>query len=873
MRMREAVGAALPRETDASTGAMISMTTVNFQLSATLQQTLLDAAHNNVYAYAFAFWSETENGPVDQSSWTTLFDNGTIIPSPSLTLDSPTFYSGQVYIVIQQGGLGHLPSQLTEIGKFTPALADAANFTYQLYEFTLSGSDQDQGDISALNTFGLTSTLEVVYQDGNATRGFNTSANNIFNSFPADAVADYRVNQFPDGQRLATGPATANNQAPWPSSVWTSYVNALKTNATVLDDIQIVYAFQPNGGTLSQYSVQYVSQGTYGSDYFWLVPDTSNGATNTDWIRIQASDLAENIFVQGGQLEVHQGGKNGTVVYYNSFTPNNPDGGVAKHFVAGFDAGFWGGSGTSPNSLVTETLDFNKDYNWSVDYAYDGALINGVGSASYTNVLGTSSSGNFFYDPWAQQFVSNSNVYGYSYSDLVSAGGVNPQVGLWDPATGANVETINITVYDTGETPASGFTIGSQGYIAPNGGSYEDSLTQTANQLGFGFAFSVGATTYAPNDETPIKFKIYAPGSPQADGDGFIVLDVTAAGGTNGDWCYYSIVNNAGIWSLQYDNTTGAAGQFNIANLPATSDGSPSWYQLVFGTGSSQSIYNIYATTDPTNSNQFTNVVVDHGVEVTGYSSTDYGLDFAPGGHMLYDINTFSAPPASDPNQAGSNIKGSKKTDFVNALNTVAGQGDATGGADIIDGREGDDYLSGLGGNDTINGGKGIDMVRGNAGDDILQVRGNEGIYDFFHGGEGTDTLQFLAGGSVTLAEFDAATSSIEILQGNGRGLFGTKDMNVYNLSGLTAAPTDLPFVDAGAGNDIVTGSDFADDLRGGAGDDTLDSGDGNDTLDGGKGIDALDGGRQRRPAGAQQRRHMGHLRWRHWHRRAATHR
>ena len=69
---------------------------------------------------------------------------------------------------------------------------------------------------------------------------------------------------------------------------------------------------------------------------------------------------------------------------------------------------------------------------------------------------------------------------------------------------------------------------GSQGYIAPNGSTYEAALTPTSNQLGFSFNFSVGTKMYAPNDETPIKFKIYAPGSSQADGDGFIVLDVTA---------------------------------------------------------------------------------------------------------------------------------------------------------------------------------------------------------------------------------------------------------------------------------------------------------------------------------------------------------
>ena len=49
--------------------------------------------------------------------------------------------------------------------------------------------------------------------------------------------------------------------------------------------------------------------------------------------------------------------------------------------------------------------------------------------------------------------------------------------------------------------------------------------------------------------------------------------------------------------------------------------------------------------------------------------------------------------------------------------------------------------------------------------------------------------------------------------------------------------------LDAGAGNDIVYGTEFNDNLTGGAGDDILDGGDGDDHLYGGAGNDILDGG------------------------------
>lgn len=821
------------------------MTTINLNLSSTLQQTLTNAG-SGTYVYAFAFGSTTSGGTASLIDSAMVVSNGALTSTTSLDVTAGQFYSGGVYVVVQQGGDGNLLNEITSASDIIDN-ASAKNYSYQLFEATLSGSQYDLGDISAVNTFGFTSTYEVVYQSGSDTRGFNASAASIFSSLPAAAVSQYANNQFPNPDQLATGPATANDQAPWASSGWQTYVDAVKNSASTLADIEIVYSFQ--GGSplqseamLSQYSVEYVVKDKYGEDYFWLVPDTSNGATNTDWIRIPVSQLLQNIFEQPGSLEVHKGGKDGKVVTYDSFTPDNAVGGVAKHFVAGFDAGFWGGEGTSANALVTETIDFNKGYNWNINYAYDAVLLNGVGSADFTNTLVTSpGASDFIYDPWAQQFVANSNAYGYSYSDLVSAGGVNPQIALWDTAAGANVGTINITIYDTDETPASGYVASSTGYVAPGVSGYEAATTANTNQIGFDFNFAVGSTIFAPDDDTPIVLKIYAPGASGADSDGFISLNVTGGSGAS-DWYYYIVQSDpTNTWSFQVSNATGEAGFFNIQNLPGTADGSVAWYQLVFGADDDQSIYNIYATTDV--GGGITDLVVDQGIEITSNPNGSYTLAFAPGGHMFYDIDTFSAPPTSDPSALGVTIDGSKRTDFVNALNSVGSQQLPTSGADTIFGRGGRDYLSGLEGNDIIDGGADVDMLFGNAGDDILQVRGKEGIFDYLDGGDGTDTLQFVGKDAVTLNGFSALSSSIELLQGNGRGLFGSDKMDVFDLSGLTSAPTSLPFIDADKGDDFLTGSDFADDLRGGAGGDTLNGGEGNDTLDGGKGIDALDGG------------------------------
>ena len=816
-------------------------TTVNFNLSSQLQTTLANAG-SGTYAYAFAFGASTPGGAPSLVSQATLVSAGAMQSGASLSLPAPNFYNGTIYVVIQQGGDGTLPSNISSTEDIINN-SGTYNYSYQLYEATLSGGQFDQGDISAVNSFGFASTYEVVYSNGtSATRGFSSSASDIFAALPSSAVVDYNPNAFTDPQQLANGPANANGQAPWSASGWQTYVDALKNDKATLDQIQIVDSFAGSAlqsqAMLSQYGVQYVKHDKYGDDYFWLVPNTSNGATNTDWIRIPVSQLTQNIFQQTGQLEVHQGGKDGSVVIYDTFTPNNADGSVAKHFIAGFDAGYWGATGTSPNALDTTTLNFNQDYNWNINYAYGAALLTNVGAATYTNALipQNPSAGDFFYDPWAKQFLVSSNAYGYSYSDLVSAGGVSPLVLLWDASAGANVGTINITLYDTGETPASGYAPSSSGWIAPLATStpantYEDALTPATNQLGFDFNFYVGSTLYAPDAKTPITLKIYAPSSAQAGPDGFISLD---AAGTDSNWHYFIVNNNGGQLSLQVSNATGEEGFFNLQNLPSTADGSPSWYQVVFGGEGAQTIYNIYATTD-TATGEFTNLVIDHGVTVTQNSTSDYTLFFAPGGHMFYDIDTFSAPVTEDASAPGVTIVGTSHDDFVNAITTVAGEQKPTNRADTIFGGKGDDQLSGLGGNDTIDGGKGNDFLRGGDGDDVLQVRGSEGKFDSFDGGSGTDTLQFVGWLPVSLNGFDAQASSIEKLEGNGWGVFGTGNSDVFDLSGLTSM-SKLPFVWGLGGNDTLIGSQFDDRLTGGSGDDILDGRGGDDLLVGGPG-------------------------------------
>ena len=132
--------------------------------------------------------------------------------------------------------------------------------------------------------------------------------------------------------------------------------------------------------------------------------------------------------------------------------------------------------------------------------------------------------------------------------------------------------------------------------------------------------------------------------------------------------------------------------------------------------------------------------------------------------------------------------------------------------------------------------------MHGDDGSDTLVIAGGEAQSDTFDGGTGTDTILVTGSSDVTLSGFNATSSSIESWQGSGQGILGAGAAETFNLSGL-AAVSGLAFVDGGGGNDAITGSNFADDLRGGAGNDTLSGLAGDDTLTGGAGNDALSGG------------------------------
>jgi Ca2+-binding RTX toxin-like protein len=142
----------------------------------------------------------------------------------------------------------------------------------------------------------------------------------------------------------------------------------------------------------------------------------------------------------------------------------------------------------------------------------------------------------------------------------------------------------------------------------------------------------------------------------------------------------------------------------------------------------------------------------------------------------------------------------------------------------------------------TLTGGAGVDTVTGGAKDDTVVISGANDASDTISGGGGTDTIEVAGTTALTLGGFDATGQSFEVWNGNSKEVLGTSANNVFDFSGLTTI-AGITFVDSGAGNDVIIGTDgYNWDLRGGTGDDVLTGGDGDDTFLGGAGADIITG-------------------------------
>lgn len=191
---------------------------------------------------------------------------------------------------------------------------------------------------------------------------------------------------------------------------------------------------------------------------------------------------------------------------------------------------------------------------------------------------------------------------------------------------------------------------------------------------------------------------------------------------------------------------------------------------------------------------------------------------------------------------------------------------DGNGGNDTIHGYGGQDTLLGAGGNDTLYGGSGNDSLEGGTGNDYLHsgldndtLRGDSGddsLYgssgnDFLHGGSGKDTLRggsdndiLQPGSGLVTGEIYDGDSGTDTL--NFSNFFSSYLVNLqsgdFDIGATQTTLISIENVDAGNGNDTITGSTGANVLDGNAGNDLILGGDESDSLIGGSGNDTLDG-------------------------------
>ena len=634
------------------------MTTMNFNFTgSTLANDLTGQAGAYLYAYAF-----DKNGNYITSI--TMIADGVLSTTASdfqlnLNAVSATVTGGNVVVVMQQGASAPL-AQPTAIGDVLDTTAAInGNYRYDAIEFTISNSASDVADLTNIVQFGAPMALSVTYgptgSSTTQTRGYNVSGQSIADFLGgATAPTDWQTAQAPytwtggtpyTGQRELLG--LANNVVPNPlndPSDWTNYVAAFQD---LVDDgasspVYIANYFNGASGASGGAAALCYFQVQYSNGMYWLTPIDLNITTAMGQvpytIGISTSDLQSNILTQTGTLTVYDGVNGNQVQQFSSFTPNNAYGDVVKYFVAGFDAGFWGGSANyvNPNTVstgVSGTLNLNQNWNWTGDYAYQATNSTGTGNYGYTNSFGS----NATYDAYAQYFYQNTNAYAYSYSDLVSyGGGLNPQISLWDATlnsgAGGNVSTIDVTLFDWDDTP-TGYTA-----AAPTLQTVT-TAAETASTLEFLFDLSLNAQV-APIEGTPITFRVYMPGdtSPGMNGD-WLELALSTATASPGYEQTYTINGGTNNWSMSGSNTyTNQPGFFIINNIPVISASTANWgwYQLVVGDGTAyEKIFNIYVNANGTTVSQ---ALVDGGAyaQMIAGEPNQAKFAFIPGGTITY---------------------------------------------------------------------------------------------------------------------------------------------------------------------------------------------------------------------------------------------
>jgi hypothetical protein len=539
-----------------------------------------------------------------------LINNGV----PSTTTSAQITQGGTIpsnYFIIMQSSsssAGDLSNTFSSESAITQVNAASNKYNFTMLEAVLTPGVYDQMDISALNNYGPNVSFQIQgLSPGDInSSGFNASLDKIISLVPTAAVQGLGTKT-----PLILGPNGNSNL--WPSDVWKPYLDDLIARPQDAAGVKFQYYF--NSDTLNLYKLGIAeplsseAAGSGNENILFVLQPLFPGlpGTNTNTITMSYSDLQNSI-------------------YAPSFS-NSADGFAKSYLVSGFDAGLWGANTTFINPNTTKTainssggiakVDLSNSWNWGQLYNYDGAAAQaqGITSVTVSNILP-----NATYDKYAGAIAALGNPYGYTFSDLLSVGGVTPAPSIWTGSQDAANIAINVfansTTPSVSSNPQSGYNQNPTGYLVPeatppNGwyyqpasvfvGAGQGNILQVDTRLG-GF--------YHPDTNYPMTFRIYNPTSSKAGSDGFVSYDLATTGSTSSPWSNWSLNND---FTITNTATSGLAGFFTIDNIPAARNNDVAWYQLVIGKMGSpeQTVYDTYSN----NTNgSITNFITNTGV-------------------------------------------------------------------------------------------------------------------------------------------------------------------------------------------------------------------------------------------------------------------
>ncbi|MGB7317244.1 MAG: choice-of-anchor L domain-containing protein [Planktotalea sp.] len=266
---------------------------------------------------------------------------------------------------------------------------------------------------------------------------------------------------------------------------------------------------------------------------------------------------------------------------------------------------------------------------------------------------------------------------------------------------------------------------------------------------------------------------------------------------------------------------------------------------------------------------------VPEALAAIGIPLADYIVEGTAAGELI-DGNYLGDPEGDlvdagdgDPLLANANSDSIEAGDGDDTVYAGAGDDTVYGGADDdeIHGGDGDDTLIGDEGDDLIFGGAGSDSVLGGAGDDI--INGMTGS-DYLEGGADSDTFVIEDGfGSDTIVGGETVTTGVDIdtIQVNGASITtpvtvtftgdeagtlsdGTDTLEFSGIERIELGATSDTIngaadgvginVDAGAGDDFITGGSGIDTIVAGTGNDVISGGAEGDSITAGAGDDTI---------------------------------